>query len=435
MRPNAGSAPGDKEFTLRSHAAISNNVERLVADVKFDTRDKKPTIWNVAAVSAVTVLAVAVLAVTAGNRYITAISLIMEAYYVCVIIMLITAFFRQLQYNPYSYNVIYYLGFSLFVSFVLAFHVLSSIRVFSDPASPGIEQILSVLIGASRNFLFLISVFIIPFSAALSISNIFLIRREGFRPANILGILLGLILIGGLVFIIAYDRNYPGDPGTLRKHEITMSLVTSFYLYFECMMIGAIAAGLIAAFHEPERDKDIVIILGYSLREGETSVSVLKGRVDRAIEFRKKQLRETGKDLIFITSGGKGTDESLSESRWMHDCLIRQGIPEDIIIEEDRSTTTHENMIFSKEKIQEIDPKAKIAFSTSNYHVFRSGLYARREKMRAVGMGAKTKWYFWPNASVREFAGILSEHRLKQALILLGLIAFNLILVMLAYRA
>ena len=403
--------------------------------MKFDTRVKKPKIWNVAIISALAVIAVTVLAVVAGNRYIMAISLIMAVYFAAAIIMLIIAFFRQLQYNPYSYNVIYYLGFSLFVFFVLAFHVLSTIRVFSNPAPLSIEQILSVLNGAARNFLFLISVFIIPFSVVLAISNFSLIKHEGFRPVNILGIFLGIFLISGLVLIRLYDQKLSENLEELRRHEITMSLVTSFYLYFVCMMIGSIAAGLIAAFHEPEPDKDIVIILGYSLQEGKTSVSVLKKRVDRAIEFRKKQLRETGKDLIFITSGGKGTNESLSESRWMHDYLIQQGIPEDIIIEEDQSTTTHENMIFSKEKIQEINPKAKIAFSTSNYHVFRSGLYARKEKIRTVGMGAKTKWYFWPNASVREFAGILSEHRLKQAIILFGLITLNLILVFLTYRA
>ncbi len=67
--------------------------------------------------------------------------------------------------------------------------------------------------------------------------------------------------------------------------------------------------------------------------------------------------------------------------------------------------------------------------------VIRSGLYARREKIRALGMGARTKWYFWPNASVREFAGLLIEHRLKQAVILFGLIVLNVILVLLAYRA
>ena len=403
--------------------------------MKFDTRDIKPKIWNVAVLSALTVAAVAVLAVTGGKRHIAAISLILEVYFACVIIMLIIAFFHQLQYNPYSYNVIYYLGFSLFVFFVLAIHTASMIRFFSDPASLDLEHILSLLNSSSRSFLILISVFIIPFSIVLAISNIILIKHTGFRPMNILSILLSVFLIGGLVLIRRYDWGFSGDVEALSRHEIMMSLVTSFYLYFECMMIGSIAAGLIAAFYEPDPDKDIVIILGYNLREGATSVSILKERVDRAIEFQKKQLRKTGKELIFITAGGNGTEESISESKWMHDYLLQQGIPEGIIVEEDQSTTTHENMIFSKEKIQAIDPKAKVAFSTSNYHVFRSGLCARREKMRAVGMGARTKWYFWPNASVREFAGILSEHRLKQALVLFGLIALNLILAWLAYRA
>ena len=92
-------------------------------------------------------------------------------------------------------------------------------------------------------------------------------------------------------------------------------------------------------------------------------------------------------------------------------------------------------MRFCKRIIGEVCPGGRIAFTTSNYHVFRSGLYARREKMRAIGVGAKTAWYFWPNASIREFATILAEHRLKQALILLGLAALNIILLLLAYRA
>jgi uncharacterized SAM-binding protein YcdF (DUF218 family) len=91
-------------------------------------------------------------------------------------------------------------------------------------------------------------------------------------------------------------------------------------------------------------------------------------------------------------------------------------------------------MQFSKEKIREMDPDAKIAFSTTNYHVFRSGLFARRVKMRAVGMGAKTKWYFWPNAAVREFVGLLTKHRIKQALILSGMALIYVVLTLLAYR-
>ena len=54
--------------------------------------------------------------------------------------------------------------------------------------------------------------------------------------------------------------------------------------------------------------------------------------------------------------------------------------------------------------------------------------------MRAVGMGADTKWYFWPNAAVREFVGLLTAHRLKQGLIFGGLTVFYVALTLLAYR-
>ena len=49
-------------------------------------------------------------------------------------------------------------------------------------------------------------------------------------------------------------------------------------------------------------------------------------------------------------------------------------------------------------------------------------------------MGAPTRWYFWPNAAVREFIGLLTEHRTVQALILLGLAAAYTALTLLALR-
>ncbi len=124
----------------------------------------------------------------------------------------------------------------------------------------------------------------------------------------------------------------------------------------------------------------------------------------------------------------------LSESAAMKRYLTGHGVPEERIVEENASSSTFENMKFSREKIGKTDPTVKIAFSTTNYHVFRSGLFARRVKMRAVGMGAKTKWYFWPNAAVREFVGLLTEHRLKQALILSGMTVFYAVLTLLVYR-
>ena len=75
---------------------------------------------------------------------------------------------------------------------------------------------------------------------------------------------------------------------------------------------------------------------------------------------------------------------------------------------EDRSVSTLENMTFSKQVIDGVKPEAKVAFATTNYHVFRSGIYAIQAGIDADGIGSRTKWYFWPNAFVREFIALLS---------------------------
>ena len=54
----------------------------------------------------------------------------------------------------------------------------------------------------------------------------------------------------------------------------------------------------------------------------------------------------------------------------------------------------------------------KIAFSTTNYHVFRAGIFATEQGIKAEGIGSKTKQYFFINAFVREFiATLVSEKK------------------------
>ncbi len=96
---------------------------------------------------------------------------------------------------------------------------------------------------------------------------------------------------------------------------------------------------------------------------------------------------------------------------------------------EDRSTDTAENMLFSKQKIT--DPAARIAFSTTNYHVFRSGVWAARAGVNAEGIGSRTKWWYWPNAFMREVAGLMKKHWKEEAALLLLLIAFFAVMSML----
>ena len=87
-----------------------------------------------------------------------------------------------------------------------------------------------------------------------------------------------------------------------------------------------------AANKIPEFNKDYIIILGCQVKKDGSLTSLLKSRVDTAIEFSKMQKEKTGKDLIFVPSGGQGKDENISEGQAMKNYLIQNGIKEEKIL-------------------------------------------------------------------------------------------------------
>lgn len=399
--------------------------------MKFDTRNKKPHVWGTAVLAVIAAGLIAVLTITGAEEHAIAISAVLGLFFLGAIMTLLWAFSEQVRYNPYSYNTIYYAGFSLFLLSVLITHVLLTVQMVQNPgwhAGQRLLQISSFLTASAMTYILLSFPLIAAVSFALCVSNLVLIRHEGKRFVNLLGILLSFLLVGGELALFFADRSVSGSEMYVKIHDVLINVFAAGYLYFECMLIGIMIAHAVTSRYEPEPDRDFLIVLGCAIRKDGTPSPLLKDRLDRAIAFRNKQLADTGKELVFVTSGGQGPDEVISESTAMKRYLMENGIPESMILEEDRSTSTFENMKFSGEKIRKRAPDAKIAFSTSNYHVFRSGLFARRVKMRAVGMGAKTKWYFWPNALVREFVGLLTEHRGKQAAVITGLIAAYVLL-------
>ena len=404
--------------------------------VRFDTLNKMPKLYDVLIVGVLVLAGVIALSVIGRGGHVLPAALLLDAFFIYSIVRLVVAFIGQLRYNPYSYNTIYYAGFALFLMSVLITLALLTVRMILHPEvySDNRAELIGVLLGSARNYMFFSAPFILAFSIALFISNISLIRHERFRLVNVLGIILALLLVAGEVFLFTYDMYATGSQREVMLHDLFVNLFAAVYLYFECMLIGAMIANIIVVKYEPDKDKDFLIILGCGLRKDGTPTPLLKGRCDRALAFDKKQKEETGKELIFITSGGQGENEANSESIAMKRYLMENGVPEERIVEEDKSTDTFENMKFSKAKILERGENAKIAFATTNYHVFRSGLFARRVKMRAVGIGARTKWYFWPNAAVREFVGLLTAHRLKQAIILGSMVVFYVVLTLVAYR-
>ncbi len=386
--------------------------------MRFDTRDKKPSLYNILILSVITAVILCVLFMR-ETPDVVVICVILDLYFTITEILLISALLKQMQYNPYSYNTIYYTGFALFLLFVLILELSLTVRVMQAPDQYHASDLLSWMEISARLYMMFSFPFVLIFSVLLIVSNISLIRHEGKRLVNLLGILFGILFSGGVGFLYFLNGIVTDNPKDIVYHQLFINFYATVYLYFECMLVGAIVASLIVVRYHPERDKDYMIILGCGIRKDGTPTPLLRGRINRALEFYREQKSENGKEMVFVASGGQGKDEVTSEGACIRQYLLEQGIPDSQIIVEDRSSSTFENMKFSKAKIEErgaITKETKIAFSTTNYHVFRSGLFARRVKMRALGIGAKTVWYFWPNAWVREFVGLLTEHRGKQML-------------------
>lgn len=155
---------------------------------------------------------------------------------------------------------------------------------------------------------------------------------------------------------------------------------------------------------------DYIIILGSGVRSEEVP-PLLKSRLDKGIEYYQKN--PTAK---FVVSGGQGADEPVSEAFAMRKYLQSQNIPNHQILFEDKSTTTYENMLFSKRIINEDwsdkEMPPSIIFSTNNYHVLRGSLYAQRVKLKAQRVGAPTALYFLPTALIREYIALLLHRKI-----------------------
>ena len=264
---------------------------------------------------------------------------------------------------------------------------------------------------ASRPGLFL-------FSLSLIVSNIALLRHERPRFQNLLGILLGLILIGAGAgtyaasrFLYRYDLSYDA----MRVITMIRNTVGLAFTYVECILLGTIICGLRAAKHVPAPDRDYILILGCCFRKDGTLTPLLKARVDKALDFWRMQKEKTGKAAFIIPSGGQGRNESMPEAKAMSNYIAGTDIPSEYVLPEDQSVNTFQNMQFSKDIIDGKNPDssaAKVCYVTTNYHVLRSGILANKVKLSAEGLGAKTKWWFWPNAFVRECAAFFSNRNM-----------------------
>lgn len=151
-----------------------------------------------------------------------------------------------------------------------------------------------------------------------------------------------------------------------------------------------------------EYDESVVIVLGSGLK-GENVAPNLAKRLDKAVEYHEKN-----NNAMIIVSGGQGPFESIPESLAMKRYLMEKGVPEDLIIEENKSTSTYENFRFSFGILNERNMSTdSVIFITNKFHIFRAERIANSMGIEVMKLGADTVWYTIPMNYLRELLAVV----------------------------
>lgn len=312
------------------------------------------------------------------------------------IFLLLFIFFRRTM----------WIGFFFILSFVCSFTLL-----FTYLESDYRQHILLILAILAGLTIVLLPFYILSFAIALIGSGLQLIKREGRKLHNFLSLVLGVFVIVWPI-VIGFISISEEQTFLFSVIFFLTTLVTYFYFLMLCFGIAA----LFNRFRNPFKSYQYIIVLGSGLI-GERVPPLLASRIDKGIQlFHKYNSKENPVKLVF--TGGQGSDEAIAEGLAMAQYARDKGLAEEHIIIEDKAVNTYENLLFSKQLIETDralqhgkDKKTNIILTTNNFHVFRSLLWARKVGMKCDGAGSKTKFYFWLNALIREFIGVLYMHR------------------------
>ena len=258
----------------------------------------------------------------------------------------------------------------------------------------------------------MVALLIVPFF--LIHNGIVMIRNEGRSAAHLLSLALGAAILVGEVItannVVLYAKIFGLEAQQIYLHSkifLATSLIAVTVIYGSVIFLIFMIYSVFLMIIPRSKDFDYVIIHGAGLINGEKVSKLLQERLDKAILVYRSDPSPTK----LIPSGGKGSDESISEAEAMKRYLLDQGIPESDIIMEDKSTTTMENLRFSKEIIDSREGRKYTALVTSNYHVYRALRYCRRVGLRCKGIGSHVAFYYWPSALIREFIAIHTEKK------------------------
>lgn len=221
----------------------------------------------------------------------------------------------------------------------------------------------------------------------------------GVTFAKFFGFLGVLLIIYGFIKIFIDESYVMRKAGAVvRFMRVIVVILLISFIVIESFIISS-------GMKKSTKAVDYVVVLGAGLN-GETPSLTLWGRLQDGLEYIK---RHTNTKVVL--SGGKGPGENITEAEAMRRFYVEHGIDEKLLIKEEKSTNTTENLKFTKEVLDKIDSKSDktIMIVTSDFHIFRAKLLARRVGFTAFGYPTDIPTWLIPTYYIREYMAVVKS--------------------------
>jgi len=263
-----------------------------------------------------------------------------------------------------------------------------------------LEIVGTTLVGGFFTFLLvfaLLPLSVLVLAVFLIVNALITTRREGLSRATLFSGAAGLALLAvpflSLLLVLSLNAPLQG-----------LGVAIAFWASYLGSAFLVFLAWTIAYANWPRRRQPAaIVVLGSGLIDGEVP-PLLRGRLDAAIA----QWRLHPAALL-VPSGGQGDDEPRAEGEAMREYLVAQGVPAESVAAETASRTTRENLVLSRQLLDERGISGDVLIVTSGYHAARAALLARELQITGDAVGARTAAYYVPSAYLREFVAVLVE--------------------------
>ncbi len=140
---------------------------------------------------------------------------------------------------------------------------------------------------------------------------------------------------------------------------------------------------------------DVILVLGAQVRPEGVPSEALRRRLALA------HARYLECPVPIICCGAQGTNEPMPEGDFMCAWLAEKGVPGDMLLSENKSFDTIENIKYAK-VMMDAHGLTRALVVTSDYHVPRALAICRRYGIPAVGAGSESVRSYWLKNHLRE---------------------------------